>query len=126
LISEQDLTDKSMECIFDQLGVQSVTCALEQLRIDGLITRQRFPVEDSKSWKTQATLSFSFRHFFNHRYHPDLMERLIDSIEDVECGKGFAPTDDTPSSVAAASKCFYTEACFLLDQLLKCLIMLDY
>lgn len=48
-----------MECIFEKLGVPAVTRVLEQLRIDGLITRQRFPIEESKfSWKSQATLSF--------------------------------------------------------------------
>lgn len=50
-----------MECIFDKLGVSALTRVLEQLRIDGLITRQRFPIEDSRfSWKNQATLSFTY------------------------------------------------------------------
>ncbi|VDK88842.1 unnamed protein product [Litomosoides sigmodontis] len=108
LISEQDLTNKSMECIFEKLGVPTVTRVLEQLRVDGLITRQRFPIEDSKfSWKSQATLSFNFRHFFNHRFHPDMLEQLTESVEEMEHGTGFAADDDTAGTVAAATRCFF-------------------
>uniref|UniRef100_A0A1I7VVP8 General transcription factor 3C polypeptide 1 n=1 Tax=Loa loa TaxID=7209 RepID=A0A1I7VVP8_LOALO len=124
LISEQDLADKSMECIFEKLGVSAVTRVLEQLRIDGLITRQRFPIEDSKfSWKNQATLSFNFRHFFNHRFHPDMLEQLIESSEEMEHGTDFAADDDTAGSVAAATRCFYAGPVLKItmdDNVLEC------
>ncbi|MCP9260012.1 hypothetical protein DINM_003400 [Dirofilaria immitis] len=124
LISEQDLTDKSMECIFEKLGIPTVTKVLEQLRIDGLITRQRFPIEDSKfSWKSQATLSFNFRHFFNHRFHPDILEQFIQSSEEMERGTGFAADDDTAGTVAAAARCFYTKPILKItmdDNVLEC------
>ncbi|VDM93941.1 unnamed protein product, partial [Onchocerca ochengi] len=124
LISEQDLTDKSMEYIFEKLGVPAVTRVLEQLRIDGLITRQRFPIEDSKSsWKNQATLSFNFRHFFNHRFHPDMLEQFIESSEEMEHGTGFAADDDTAGTVAAATRCFYIGPALKItmdDNVLEC------
>ncbi|VDO44093.1 unnamed protein product, partial [Onchocerca flexuosa] len=124
LISEQDLTNKSMECIFEKLGVPAVTRVLEQLRIDGLITRQRFPIEDSKfSWKSQATLSFNFRNFFNHRFHPDMLEQFIESSEEMEHGSGFAADDDTAGSVAAATRCFYIGPALKItmdDNVLEC------
>ncbi|KAL3998247.1 hypothetical protein ACH3XW_14275 [Acanthocheilonema viteae] len=124
LISEQDLTDKSMECIFEKLGVPAVTRVLEQLRIDGLITRQRFPIEDSKfSWKSQATLSFNFRHFFSHRFHPDILEQLIESSKEMEHGTGFAADDDTAGSVAATTRCFYAGPLLKItmdDNVLEC------
>uniref|UniRef100_A0A158Q6Q2 DEP domain-containing protein n=1 Tax=Elaeophora elaphi TaxID=1147741 RepID=A0A158Q6Q2_9BILA len=124
LISEQDLTDKSMECIFEKLGVPAVTRVLEQLRIDGLITRQRFPIEDSKfSWKSQATLSFNFRHFFNHRFHPDMLEQLIESSKEMEHGTDFAADDDTAGTVAAVTRCFYAGPSLKItvdDDVLEC------
>ncbi|CAG9532989.1 unnamed protein product [Cercopithifilaria johnstoni] len=124
LISEQDLTNKSMECIFEKLGVPAITRVLEQLRIDGLITRQRFPIEDSKfSWKSQATLSFNFRHFFNHRFHPDMLEQLIESTEEMKHGTDFAADDDNAGTVAAVTRCFYTGPLLKItmdDNVLEC------
>ncbi|VIO96526.1 Uncharacterized protein BM_BM6436 [Brugia malayi] len=124
LISEQDLTNKSMEYIFEKLGVPAVTRILEQLRIDGLITRQRFPIEDSKfSWKSQATLSFNFRHFFNHRFHPDMLEQLIGSSEEMERGTEFSADDDSAGTVAAVTRCFYAGPALKIimdDNVLEC------
>lgn len=52
-------------------------------------------------------ISFSFRHFFSHRFHPDMLEQLAESIEEMEHGTGFAADDDTAGTVAAATRCFF-------------------
>ncbi|VDN05694.1 unnamed protein product [Thelazia callipaeda] len=109
LISEQDLADTNMESIFEHLGASTVSRILEQLRIDGLITRQRIPTEDLKyGWKGHATLSLNFRNFFNHGYDPDMLEQLTESNRKMESGTTFAADDDSAGTVAAATKCFYS------------------
>lgn len=52
-------------------------------------------------------MSCSFRHFFNHRFHPNLLEQIIESNEQMKHGTNFAADDDTAGTVAAATRCFY-------------------
>ncbi|TKR76350.1 hypothetical protein L596_017499 [Steinernema carpocapsae] len=72
---------------------------------DGLIARNR-PLEHlNLAVKSQATLSFYYRHFFNHKYHMDIIPQTIDAV--TRLTKGDIISDiDAAGLIAAISVCY--------------------
>ncbi|VDM36755.1 unnamed protein product [Toxocara canis] len=115
LLCEEDLTDLRLERLIEQLSACSLSNVLEQLRVDGLIAKQRpqsVEVITNRSTKNQATLSYYFRHFFNHRFHLEIVEQTNAAFEQVARGESIT-TDDRPGMIVAAISCFYSD--LLLD-----------
>ncbi|KAE9421220.1 hypothetical protein Angca_004877 [Angiostrongylus cantonensis] len=83
------------------------------LRSDGLVSRSR--VLDQQLMvitKNQAILSYYFRHFFTHRFHPDIVEQAVvtfdtldDSVEGMEELQG-----DLCGVLVAAASAFYNNS----------------
>ncbi|VDM58261.1 unnamed protein product [Angiostrongylus costaricensis] len=98
------------ESILDQISASVLCNALQVLRSDGLVSRSR--VLDQQLMvitKNQAILSYYFRHFFTHRFHPDIVEQAVvtfdtldDSVEGMEELQG-----DLCGVLVAAASAFY-------------------
>ncbi|EYC19174.1 hypothetical protein Y032_0025g1216 [Ancylostoma ceylanicum] len=95
------------ESILDQISAAVISNALQVLRSDGLVSRSRaMDPQLMVITKNQAILSYYFRHFFAHRFHPDIVEQTLevlnmldDSVEESEELQG----DLVGALVAAAS-----------------------
>uniref|UniRef100_A0A0K0CWH7 General transcription factor 3C polypeptide 1 n=1 Tax=Angiostrongylus cantonensis TaxID=6313 RepID=A0A0K0CWH7_ANGCA len=101
------------ESILDQISASVLCNALQVLRSDGLVSRSR--VLDQQLMvitKNQAILSYYFRHFFTHRFHPDIVEQAVvtfdtldDSVEGMEELQG-----DLCGVLVAAASAFYNNS----------------
>ncbi|KAK6747194.1 hypothetical protein RB195_000421 [Necator americanus] len=97
------------ESILDQISAAVISNALQVLRSDGLVSRSRaLDPQLMVITKNQAILSYYFRHFFSHRFHPDIVEQtmsvfnaLDDSVEGNEELQG-----DLAGALVAASSSF--------------------
>ncbi|KAK0414710.1 hypothetical protein QR680_011579 [Steinernema hermaphroditum] len=100
-----DIPTANMETLVEQLSGSSLTEILEKLRADGLISRNRPTEHTNLAVKSQATLSFYYRHFFNHKYHIDIVSQTIDSIRRLKAGVNVSDVD-AAGLIAAISACF--------------------
>ncbi|VDK19718.1 unnamed protein product [Anisakis simplex] len=101
LLCDEDLTDVRLERLIEQLSACSLSNVLEQLRVDGLIAKQR-P-------QTGADIITNrYRHFFNHRFHVDIVDQTNEAFSEVERCETIT-VDDRPGMVVAAMRCFYSD-----------------
>ncbi|MFH4976341.1 hypothetical protein AB6A40_003050 [Gnathostoma spinigerum] len=110
LLSDEDLNGAHVEDMVEQLSACSLSGVLEQLRIDGLISKVRSQNEDGLlSSKNQASLSYYFRHFFNHRFHSELVQQTKAAADLLEQGVSLTE-EDSPGVVASVLRFFYTDS----------------
>nr|CDJ81025.1 Hypothetical protein CBG16818 [Haemonchus contortus] len=101
------------ESILDQISAAVISNALQVLRADGLVSRSRtLDPQLMVITKNQAILSYYFRHFFAHRFHPDIVEQSLavfntidDSINETEELEG-----DLAGALVVASSSFYNDS----------------
>ncbi|KAJ1347398.1 hypothetical protein KIN20_002439 [Parelaphostrongylus tenuis] len=101
------------EAILDQISPSVLCNALQVLKTDGLVSRSR--VIDHQLMvitKNKAVLSYYFRHFFTHRFHPDIMEQALsmfdaldESVQGIEELQG-----DLVGLLVAAASSFYNNS----------------
>ncbi|WKX97039.1 hypothetical protein Q1695_013019 [Nippostrongylus brasiliensis] len=97
------------ESILDQISASVISNALQILRADGLVSRSRgLDPQLMVITKNQAVLSYYFRHFFAHRFHPDIVEQVLETVKAVdECTEEADELEgDDPGAVVTASSAF--------------------
>ncbi|KAI1702838.1 general transcription factor 3C polypeptide 1 [Ditylenchus destructor] len=77
------------ESLLSNVNTLTMGEILEQARKDGLIVRlrsgqQRADEQDHATLKKQAVCSGYYRNFFNHRYHSNIMELIVDGLQKLE------------------------------------------
>uniref|UniRef100_A0A158R5M0 CID domain-containing protein n=1 Tax=Syphacia muris TaxID=451379 RepID=A0A158R5M0_9BILA len=104
LLSEKDLNDPRLNTIVEQVSACSLSNVLEQLRIDGLLARQRGLDDSSLGCRGQTVLSHYFRHFFNHRFHSDIVE--LSSEASKKCSLSPFTDENNPGIIVASLTAF--------------------
>ncbi|VDK66228.1 unnamed protein product [Cylicostephanus goldi] len=105
------------ESILDQISAAVISKALQILRSDGLVSRSRaLDPHLMVITRNQAMISYYFRHFFTHRFHPDTIEQTLavcnsfdDNIEGSEEVQG-----DLAGALIAAASSFCNNVSLLL------------
>ncbi|CAI5448942.1 unnamed protein product [Caenorhabditis angaria] len=101
------------ETVLSQISPSVLQKVLQSLRSDGLVSRVRQGESDVVS-KNQAALSYYFRHFFSHRYHPDLVDSSGVLLEEINTPNENSDemielAGDSPSVLVAASCAFFDD-----------------
>lgn len=58
-------------------------------------------------------MNFSFRHFFAHRFHPDIIEHVLETYNIIEdaVDEAVELEGDLAGAVVAAASAFYNNVC---------------
>ncbi|CAB3409866.1 unnamed protein product [Caenorhabditis bovis] len=94
------------EEILDQISPSVLQTVLHIFRTDGIITKHR-DNRDTVTMKNQAMLTHYYRHFFSHRFHPDIVDNCGLAFDESTSNDDIELADDNPSGIVIASTALY-------------------
>jgi hypothetical protein len=105
---------ETIETMIEHISAHALSEVMERLRSDGLISRLRNHLpstsESTLSFRNHAAASVYYRHFFNHRYH----NNLIDLTKSAAFGSYSADEEDPGLLVALTSYLYDENVCALI------------
>uniref|UniRef100_A0A8R1U8L7 GTF3C1 extended winged-helix domain-containing protein n=1 Tax=Pristionchus pacificus TaxID=54126 RepID=A0A8R1U8L7_PRIPA len=113
----QSSTSAHSEKMVDQVSANILHQALHIFRSDGLVSRVRSndPLSAKFNHKSNATLSYYFRTFFSHRFHPDIIDLTYQKLERIQSGKYTHIIDDDVGVIIASLGAFHAKKEILLS-----------
>ncbi|VDN57516.1 unnamed protein product [Dracunculus medinensis] len=107
LLQQKNLNNLKTEATVEQIATDVLSCLLERMRMDGLISRTRLCNDEdvTVAWTCQTSVSHYFRHFFNHRFHQEIVEQMDQVYHNIDSGEKIE--EDSAGAAAAYASCFY-------------------
>ncbi|GMS95753.1 hypothetical protein PENTCL1PPCAC_17928, partial [Pristionchus entomophagus] len=113
----QSNTPGHSERMLEQISANILHQSLHMFRSDGLVSRVRSndPLSAKFNHKSNATLSYYFRTFFSHRFHPDIIDLTFQQLERIDSEEMTNMTEDDVGVIMASLGAFHRKKELLLS-----------
>ncbi|GMR48055.1 hypothetical protein PMAYCL1PPCAC_18250, partial [Pristionchus mayeri] len=113
----QSASPDHSEKMLEQISANVLHQSLHIFRSDGLVSRVRStdPLSAKFNHKSNATLSYYFRTFFSHRFHPDIIDLTFQQLERINSEEITNMNDDHVGVIMASLGAFHGKKEILLS-----------